>query len=252
MPRSRALLPADPPPVLEFTVNTQAAPVDVRALLETHLAFYRAATPAEYAFALDVEGLLDPAVTFFSYRVDGRLLAIGALKQLSDSEAELKSMHTAVDARGQGIGRAMLEHLIALARTRGYRLLNLETGSQPAFAPAHALYRRAGFVERGPFGDYPAIGAVVAHQLGFRGSLPPYFSIPRNPSFTWELGKSAFLGGRFESFKTGDPNTSGFRVPDVNPPENAGGQHQARRESLLNAVDGLAKKVEGNDQLSID
>jgi hypothetical protein len=101
-----------------------------------------------------------------------------------------------------------------------------------------------------PFGDYPAMGAVVAHQLGFRGSLPPYFSIPRNPSFTWELGKSAFLGGRFESFKTGDPNTQGFRVPDVNPPENANGQQQARRESLLQAVDNLAKTVEGNDQIA--
>src|SRR5947209_2776679 len=55
------------------------------------------------------------------------------------------------------------------------------------------------------FGDYPAMGAVVAHETGFAGKLPPYVSIPRNPSFTWELGKSAFLGGRYESFKTGDP-----------------------------------------------
>ena len=56
------------------------------------------------------------------------------------------------------------------------------------------------------FGDYPAIGAVVAHELGYRGPMPPYFAVPRNPSFTWELGKSAFLGGRYESFKSGDPN----------------------------------------------
>src|SRR5947209_6050252 len=54
------------------------------------------------------------------------------------------------------------------------------------------------------FGDYPAIGAVVTQQLGFRGKLPPYVSVPQNPSFTWELGKSAFLGGRYESFRTGD------------------------------------------------
>src|SRR6476469_5600271 len=65
-----------------------------------------------------------------------------------------------------------------------------------------------------PFGDYPAIGAVVAHQLGFRGALPPYVSIPRNPSFTWDLGKSSWLGGRYESFKTGDPNQADFRVQD--------------------------------------
>src|SRR5258708_6271695 len=65
------------------------------------------------------------------------------------------------------------------------------------------------------FGDYPAVGAVVSHQLGFRGALPPYVSIPRNPSFTWELGKSAWLGGRYESFRTGDPSQANFQVPDV-------------------------------------
>ncbi len=67
------------------------------------------------------------------------------------------------------------------------------------------------------FGDYPAMGAVVAHEMGFSGKLPPYVAIPRNPSFTWELGKSAFLGGRYESFKTGDPNAADFKVQDVSP-----------------------------------
>jgi hypothetical protein len=57
-----------------------------------------------------------------------------------------------------------------------------------------------------PFGDYPAIGAVVAHQLGFRSVSPPYVSIPRNPSFTWELGKSSWLGGRpLEILDRGEP-----------------------------------------------
>ena len=58
------------------------------------------------------------------------------------------------------------------------------------------------------FGDYPAMGAVVAHETGFSRQLPPYVAVPRNPSFTWELGKSAFLGGRYESFKAGDPNAA--------------------------------------------
>ncbi|MEI7688452.1 MAG: DUF1501 domain-containing protein, partial [Planctomycetota bacterium] len=57
-----------------------------------------------------------------------------------------------------------------------------------------------------PFGDYPAIGAVVAHQLGFRSVSPRYVSIPRNPSFTWELGKSSWLGGRpLEILDRGEP-----------------------------------------------
>ena len=64
------------------------------------------------------------------------------------------------------------------------------------------------------FGDWPAMGAVAAHESGFPGTLPPYVSIPRNPSFTWELGKSAYLGGRYESFKAGDPNQAGYRVRD--------------------------------------
>src|SRR5256885_15635623 len=67
------------------------------------------------------------------------------------------------------------------------------------------------------FGDYPAIGAVVAHEMGFTGQLPPYVAIPRNPSFTWELGKSAYLGGRYESVKTGHPHAPNFQGPDGPP-----------------------------------
>jgi hypothetical protein len=100
------------------------------------------------------------------------------------------------------------------------------------------------------FGDYPAMGAVVAHQLGFRGQLPPYVAIPRNPSFTWELGKSAFLGGRYESFRTGDPNAANFQVQDVAPSEPVSTRSARRRQTLLQAVDGLARQVEGNDQLA--
>ncbi len=100
------------------------------------------------------------------------------------------------------------------------------------------------------FGDYPAMGAVVAHQLGFRGTLPPYVAIPRNPSFTWELGKSAYLGGRYESFRTGDSNAAGFQVQDVAPLETVTARSAARRQNLLRAVDGLARQVQGNDQIA--
>jgi hypothetical protein len=100
-----------------------------------------------------------------------------------------------------------------------------------------------------PFGDFPAIGAVVSHQLGFRGVLPPYVAIPRNPSFTWELGKSAFLGGRYESFKTGDPNQPGFRVEEIPSGEAMSTQAARRRQTLLQAIDGLAREVHGNDQV---
>ena len=100
------------------------------------------------------------------------------------------------------------------------------------------------------FGDFPAMGAVVAHEAGFTGTLPPYVSIPRNPSFTWELGKSAFLGGRYESFKAGDPNQKDYKVQDVAPIEGISNKRAERRQTLLQAVDGLAKKIQANDQIA--
>ncbi|MBY0514596.1 MAG: DUF1501 domain-containing protein, partial [Gemmataceae bacterium] len=101
-----------------------------------------------------------------------------------------------------------------------------------------------------PFGDYPAIGAVVAHETGFTGTLPPYVAVPRNPSFTWELGKSAFLGGRYESFKAGDPSQANYRVQDLAPAGDLSEKQVARRATLLQSVDGLARRVEGNDGIA--
>src|SRR3954453_651629 len=100
------------------------------------------------------------------------------------------------------------------------------------------------------FGDYPAMGAVVALETGFAGVLPPYVAVPRNPSFTWELGKSAFLGGRYESFKAGDPNQKDFKVRDLARLEQLTSRAADRRKSLLQAVDTLSQKIHGNDQIA--
>ena len=99
------------------------------------------------------------------------------------------------------------------------------------------------------FGDFPAMGAVVAHESGFQGSLPPYVAVPRNPSFTWELGKSAYLGGRYESFKAGDPNDKNFEVRDLTVNQSMA-NGAARRQTLLPALDDLATRVKGNDQIN--
>jgi putative acetyltransferase len=139
----------------EISIDDPAGP-DVRRLLETHLDFARAPTPPEDAHALDVDGLRDPEVTFFSLRRDGVLLAVGALKRLDAEHAEVKSMHTVLTARRQGIGRQMIEHLIAVAREAGYRRLSLETGSMAEFAPARELYASVGFKLCGPFAEYRA------------------------------------------------------------------------------------------------
>jgi len=120
-------------------------------------------------FALDVEGLKDPAITFFSYRdAAGVLLAIGALKHLDSSHAEIKSMHTAQESRRRGIGRAMVAHLLDAAARRGYTQVSLETGSQPAFAPARALYEQAGFRPCGAFADYRASPASAFMTISLR------------------------------------------------------------------------------------
>lgn len=127
---------------------------DVRGLVEHHLRFGRSHSPPQDAHALEVDELLDPAVTLFSIRCRGELVAIGALKRLDDQHAELKTMHTAEDVRGLGIGRAMLDHLLAVARERGFERVSLETGVHKAFAPARSLYASAGFAPCEPFGDY--------------------------------------------------------------------------------------------------
>lgn len=127
---------------------------DVRELLSRHLAFTTATSPPEDMHAMDADALLDPAVGFYSYRRGGVLLGVGALKRLDDEHAEVKSMHTAQAVRGTGIGRAILEHLLTVARQRGYRRVSLETGSMAEFGPARALYASAGFALCAPFADY--------------------------------------------------------------------------------------------------
>jgi putative acetyltransferase len=130
------------------------ASAEARVLLDAHLALMRVTSPPEDVHALDLAGLLAPEISFFGLRSAGALVAVGAVKRLDASHAELKSMHTAEAARGRGAGRALLEHLVATARSWGCTGLSLETGSTAAFAPARSLYVSAGFVECGPFGDY--------------------------------------------------------------------------------------------------
>jgi len=131
---------------------------EVRALLERHLGFCLSETPPEHSFALDVGGLLDQRVTFVSFRDGAAVLGVAAIKELDAGHAEIKSMHTATEARGRGVGRALLSHLLDTARARGYRRVSLETGTTPGFAAARALYESAGFTPAGPFADYPQTG----------------------------------------------------------------------------------------------
>ena len=127
---------------------------DVRLLLERHLTFAHEVTPADHVHALDVERLLEPAVTFFAARRAGELLGVGALKELDATHGEIKSMHTAAAARRQGVGRAMVEHLLGVARERGYARVSLETGTDEEFVAARSLYAALGFTPCEPFAEY--------------------------------------------------------------------------------------------------
>ena len=104
--------------------------------------------------SLPIKRLRAPEITFWSVWENGELLGCGAVKELDAQQGEIKSMRTARRHRRKGVASAMLDHIPAEARRRGYRRLSLETGAQPGFIPARQLYGRAGFTDCGPFGDY--------------------------------------------------------------------------------------------------
>ena len=126
----------------------------IHALLEEHLQHMHSMSPPESVHALDVSGLTQASVTFWVVSEGETVLGCVALKELDPTHAELKSMRTDAAARGRGLGRLLLEHVLAEAAARGYTRMSLETGSQEFFRPARTLYARYGFVETGPFGDY--------------------------------------------------------------------------------------------------
>ena len=127
---------------------------DVVELLDFHFEQMRSTSPPEACHVLPIDGLRDPAVTFWSAREDGALVGMGALKQLAPDQGEVKSMRTAPSALGTGVGSAVLAHIVGEARRRSYTRLILETGSTEPFAAALHLYERDGFTACGPFGDY--------------------------------------------------------------------------------------------------
>lgn len=128
---------------------------DVQQLLALHVAAMRAHSPPDACHVLPGSALAHPAITFFTAREGGRLLGIGALKALGGGEGEVKSMRTAPGHERRGVGRALLDAIVAEARARGFSALRLETGTGPEFAAANALYDRNGFRDAEPFGGYP-------------------------------------------------------------------------------------------------
>jgi putative acetyltransferase len=127
---------------------------EIQALLNEHLLNMHELSPPESVHALDLEKLRKPEITFWCAWDGPLLVGCGALKELDGKHGEVKSMRTPSALRRKGAGRAILAHIIEVARSRGYERLSLETGSFEAFRPAQALYESVGFTRCGPFGDY--------------------------------------------------------------------------------------------------
>jgi putative acetyltransferase len=127
---------------------------DLGLLFARHTADMHADTPPESIHMMDASELAVPAVRFFVMRDTGVPVGMGAFKRINSTHAEIKSMHVLAENRGRGLSKQMLDHLIAEARVDGIRRMSLETGVQPTFIAARALYAKAGFVECPPFEGY--------------------------------------------------------------------------------------------------
>lgn len=127
---------------------------DVRALLQRHVDLMRDGSPEESCHVMEPGALSGPDITLMGVRKDGVLLGVGALAQIEPGHGELKSMHTAAEARGQGVARALLGALMELARAQNMVHLSLETGTASGFTAARTLYVSEGFADCPPFGSY--------------------------------------------------------------------------------------------------
>ena len=138
---------------MRIVIDDLSSP-QIAQFLEQHIEDMRSVSPPESKHALDLDGLRQRDVTFWTGWLDGELVSCGALKRLDDAHAELKSMRTSAQHRGAGIGALLLRHILAHASERNFKRISLETGSMDFFVPARQLYRKAGFVECSPFADY--------------------------------------------------------------------------------------------------
>jgi len=129
---------------------------EVRSLINEHLSGMHSNSPPNHVNALAIKNLQEPSVTFWTGWIDGTLCGCGALRELDPLTGEVKSMRTRSAFLGNGVGQAVLDEILLAARQRGYSRVLLETGSGPAFEPAHRLYKRNGFEWSGSFGEYTA------------------------------------------------------------------------------------------------
>lgn len=121
------------------------------ALLTASHAYLQSLYPPEHNHFLSIDALCAPHIRFFIAETGGKACGCAALAVMGDY-GEVKSMFVDPSLRGAGTGAALMERLETEARAMGLASLKLETGDD--LYPAHRLYRRHGFTDCGPFGDY--------------------------------------------------------------------------------------------------
>jgi putative acetyltransferase len=149
----RPMAPASPPSGFRIIVDDLEG-AEIQHLLRLHAAGMLVNSPKDACHFLDLTGLQRPDVTVWSLWDGGDLAGCGALREIEPDHGEVKSMRTAPDHLGRGVGRALLAHIVSTAEQRSYRRLSLETGTGDAFAAAIHLYESVGFRRGGPFADY--------------------------------------------------------------------------------------------------
>jgi putative acetyltransferase len=154
----------EPSNVSESSIQILPANLDdagIVKLLVDHFHSARAQTAPGSAHALDLKALETSDISVWAAWKHETPVGVGAVKRLSATHGEIKSMYTSPAARRCGIGRSMLSHIVSVAVQQGLTRLSLETGSWPYFEPARSLYRECGFIECGAFGDYqPDVNSV--------------------------------------------------------------------------------------------
>ena len=127
---------------------------EVNDLLKKHFIELRSVSPTGSTHVLDIDGLKDPSIKFWSLWENNKLIGCGALKFLEKDHGEFKSIRVADEFRKKGIGERIIKHLIDEAKKLEISKLSIETGAGEFFAPARKLFNKFGFKKSEPFAHY--------------------------------------------------------------------------------------------------
>ena len=127
---------------------------EVNKLLTKHFIELKAASPDGSAHVLDIPGLKDPSIKFWSFWESDRIFGCGALKLLSKDHGEFKSIRIHDNFKNQGNGIKVIKHLIDEAKKLKIKRISLETGAGKFFDPARKLFKKCDFTPCKPFAHY--------------------------------------------------------------------------------------------------